>query len=362
MKSALLALTAVLILIAAPAQAAVGNVNLTAVGDSGVCGMATLIVGSISGTTPYTNVEINVRLNKTPSENMVYEGWLVDKDADYKLSVGAFNGMRLSARHKLVQFAPYDAVAVSLEPANDTNPMPTTIVAMGDLPGASVSGADFARIAILPQDEMFQRQIVMQRFGLTSDQVTDLRMSGCGYSDIAVVANVASRCNKLPSEVAGMLEQGQTWDQIAQACNTTVATLLEPVPVQAVAGFRAEIRPGMVQPLVVYRRYANGRAIITQETWMYWHKRGYFWRDVAIAANVAAMTGEEVGDLLTIARVQGKTWRQIAFERALYVDEVMDVSGWPFSTDSAPMVRMPPEEMPAPAPPPPMTPPGTPTY
>jgi len=357
-KSTLLALTAVLaaLLVAAPVQAAVSNVNLTQVENSGVCGMATLIVGSVSGTTPCTNVEINARLNKMPSANMVYEGWLVDKDANYKLSVGSFNGMWLSAGHKLVQFSPYDAVAVSLEPANDTDPMPATIVAMGNLPGTAVSEADFASMAILPQDETFQKQIVMQRFGLTSGQVADLRMRGWGYSDIALVANAASRCNKPPSEVAGMLEQGQTWEQIAQACNTSVAMLLEPVPVQVVAGFRGEIRPGMVQPLVVYRKYPNGRLIVTQDVWDYWHKRGYSWQDVAVAANIAAMTGKEVDDLLTIARVQGKTWRQIAIERGLRVRDVMDVSGWPFSRDKEPALTMPPEV------PSPMAPPSMPTY
>ena len=358
MKSTLLALTAVLaaLLVAASAQATVLNVSLMPVGDSGVSGTATVIAGSISGATPYNNVEINASLNKMPSADMVYEGWLVDKDASYKLSIGAFNGMRLSARHKLVQFSPYDAVAVSLEPANDTDPMPATIVAMGDLPGCSVSAANFSRIAVLPEDETFQRQIIMQRFGLTADQVTDLRMGGWGYSDIALVANAASRCNKPPSEVAGLLEQGQTWEQIAQACNTSVAMLLEPVPVQVVAGFRGEIRPGMVQPLVVYRKYPNGRLIVTQDVWDYWHKRGYSWQDVATAANVAAMTGKEVDDLLTIARVQGKTWRQIAIERGLCAREVLDVSGWPFSRDKETALTMPPEV------PSPMAPPSMPTY
>lgn len=346
--STLTIILALSILAIVPAQAAVHNIDLSPVGDSGVSGKATTIVGSVGGQTPYYNVEVNARLNKMPPENMVYEAWLVDNDADYKLSLGAFNGMQFSGRQRPLQFdgaTPYDAVAVSLEPARDTNPMPTKIVALGNLPGTVVSEADFMRLAVLPEDDSFHRQIVMQRYALSGDQMTSLRMSGWRYSDIALVANVATRCNREAGDVAGMLQEGQSWGQIAQMCNTTVATLLEPVPIAAVAGFIAEVRPGMAPPvgvLMFYQRYANGRPIVTQRLWDQWRRRGYSWRDVTIAANVAAMTGESVDALLRMARIQGQTWRSIATQRGLDVDAVTDVSRWPFSRDAEAMMPVPP--------------------
>ncbi len=165
----------------------------------------------------------------------------------------------------------------------------------------------------------------------------------------------------MPGDVAGMLEEGQSWSQVAQACNITVAQLLEPVPLAVVAGFRAELpteapAPGMVTPPMFYQRMPNGKPVITPFTWDQLRKRGYSWRNVAIAANITAQTGESVEKLLRMTRIQGQTWRQIAVRRALDIDAVMDVSGWPFSRNGE--EAMPSERpMMAPPPAPPVAPP-----
>ena len=340
----------VLLLVVMPSCAVVCNVDLKDVGDSDITGMATTIAGKVAGATPYYNVEVNIRLNMMPSANMAYEGWLVDNDSNYKLSLGAFNRMRLNTSLRLPHFednSPYDTIAVSLETINDTNPMPTKIVAMGNMPGDVVSAANFTRVAVLPEDEMFQQQAIMDRFGLNDAQFTDLRMQGWSYSDIAVVANAASRANMSPIEVAGMLSQGQSWDQIAIASDTTVAMLLQPTPLEVVAGYRAEVQPsvappaGMIQVPLFYEQLPNGRQIITQDYWNQLSKAGYSWKDVAVAANVMAMTGDKVDDLLRMVRIQGMTWRQIAVDRALDMDKVMDVSGWPFGETAMEETRMP---------------------
>lgn len=366
-------ITAALLLAAVPSLAAnVYNVDLKSVGDSDVTGTATTISNEITGATPYFNVEVNMHLNKMPSSNMIYEGWLVDNDVNYKLSLGAFNGMMLSTRQQLLSFGsnmPYDSIAVSIEPVHDTNPMPSMIIAMGDLPGDKVSAADFMRVAVLPEDEMFQRRVVVQRFGLTDDQVTALRMDACSYPLILAVANAASRTNRSPSEIAQMLSQGQSWDQIASSSNTTVAMLFEPIPMEMVAGFRAEVRPSMapvsmmMQPPVFYRQLPNSRRIITQDYWNLLSRAGYSWRDVAVAANIASMTGENVDDLLRMARIQGMTWKRIAFDRAIDVDKAMDVSEWPFGEkgQSKREVREM-REMRMPSSMPPAAPPSMPTY
>jgi len=305
-------------------------------------------------------VEVNVRMDQMPPADMVYEGWLVDSDTKYKYSLGAFNGQALNFRGHFVHFesgVPYETLAVSTEPIHDANPMPMTVVAQGNLPGSRLSASDFPTQAVLPEDETFQRQVAMERFGLNDEQVIDLRMRAFGYGQISVIANAASRCNRPPSEVARMLEQGQSWSEIAQACNITVAQLLEPIPLAAVAGFRAELRagipaPGMVAPPMFYQRMPNRMPVITQRNWEQMRKRGYSWKDVAIAANIAAQTGEDVEKLLRMTRIQGQTWRQIAIRRGLNVEAMMDVSGWPFSRngkEAVPVER--PTVVPPPAPP-----------
>lgn len=321
-------------LVVCASPGAVTNVSLQSVGQSDISGTATVITGNVSGTNPFVNTEINILLSKTPSANTIYEGWLVDNDNNYKLSLGAFSGDRLVFRQHLVQFTPYDVIAVSAEPIAEWNPMPSVIVSTGNLPGTNVSATDFTRSAVLPQDEMFQQQIIMQRFGLTADQVRDLRMMAWSYPEIAVIANAAARCNKPIGDVANMLMQGQSWNQIASSCNTTVAQLLEPVPVQAVAGYVGEVRPGAVQPMTVYRVFPNGRPVVTQQMWQDLHARGYTWQDVAVAANIAAVTGDDLDTLLRMRRIQGLTWTQIAMNRGVPVEKALDISQWPFSRNA----------------------------
>lgn len=337
---------AALLLIAVSAWADVRNVSLSEVNDSNVTGMATVIAANIKGAMPVTNLELNARIDSAPPANMVYEAWLVDNDSNYKRSMGVFTGTSFTSNQRLLSLSPYDSIAISLEPVNDSDPLPSTIVAMGNLPGTLVSASDFPSGVVLPANDMFQRQVIAQRFNLTNDQILALRMQGWSYSDIALVANIASRCNRPVSDISNMLLEGQSFDQIASSCNTTVAMLFEPVPVEAVAGFRAEVTPtpGVPTAPTCYQRYPNGRCVVSRRDWEDLYKRGYTWREVAIAANIAVRTGEQVDDILYMTRVQGLTLRQIAIDRGLRVDDVMDVSAWPFgeTPSAAPVMTTPP--------------------
>lgn len=340
-----MAVIAVLLIVTASVMAAgVNNVQLNAVGPSGVNGMATTISGNIGGQNPYSNVEVNVRMDKTPPANMVYEGWLVDSKDNFKTSLGAFNGNMLSQDIALVNFgpdAPYDQIAVSLEPANDTNPAPATIIAQGSRPGNTISAADFSSMAVLPANDMFQNQIVAQRFGLTSDQIVSLRMMGMSYSDISLVANASQRCgNRTPIEIATMLQQGQSWDQIASSCNTTVAMLMQPAPMQAVAGYRGELTPSSASQIATmrYKEYPNGRPVVTWDIWQQLQSRGYDWREVAVAANIASMTGENIDDILRAGTIQGQTFSMMAIDRGLNINDVMKTDDWPFGKNGEKMM------------------------
>ena len=73
------------------------------------------------------NVKINVDFNAlAPSEGMVLEGWLVDVDSDYKLSIGQFNTTSngLLLNQNMVNFGIYDILVITEELANDDNPAP----------------------------------------------------------------------------------------------------------------------------------------------------------------------------------------------------------------------------------------------
>jgi uncharacterized protein (DUF2062 family) len=334
LKLVIVAIALVMIVGAAGAQG-VYNVTLSPVGSSGINGSASTIAGMISGPNPYANVEINANMNVAPAANMVYEGWLVNTALNTRSSLGVFTGSTLSTRIRLTNFSasgPYNAIAVSLEPANSTNPLPTTIVAQGNLPGNAVAAANFPCMAVMPADEALQQQLIMQRYGLTAQQVATLRMQGWSYNDINLIANAAIRCNNSPSNIANMLAQGQSWNQIASTCNTTVATLMSPMVV-TVAGTQQQVGTAapIVAPLIYYRTYGNGTPIVTAQVWEYWQRRGYTWQDVAVAANIASVTGEDIGTLLRMTKLQGFTWRQIALNRGIDPDVALDVSSWPFS-------------------------------
>ena len=338
-----LALTIIVVLamVSLPALAGVRNINLVPAGAQGVSGNATTISGEIGGSNPYFNVEINAGITTPPASNMVYEAWLVDTEGNAKRYIGTFNGSMLSSREQFAHWAePWDALAVSLEPAHNQNMAPTTIVAQGNLPGTDVSASNFMTMTVLPPDESFQRQLVMQRFNLTSDQVNDLRMQGWDYPQIALVANAASKCSKPVADISSMLMKGQSWDQIASSCNMTVAALLTPVPVTAVAGYREQVTPGgVVAAPMYYRTFPNGRPVMSLRMWEDLNQRGYSWRDVAVAANISAKTGENPEDLLRMTRIQGRIWRDIAIDRGLKSADMMDTSQWPFTQATRPMTR-----------------------
>ncbi len=325
-----------------PALGAVYNVNLGAVNNSGFSGSASTITGSFGGVTPHTHVEVNAMMNQMPSAGNVYEAWLVDNKNNVKQSLGVFDGRVLNADFTAASFSannPWNSIAVSLEPANSMSSMPTNIVAMGSLPGSSVSAANFATAAVLPPDEPLQRQLAMQRFGLTSDQYTALRMEGLGIRDINVAANISKQCNQSPMQAADTyMRNGADLNAVAAACGISVASLLTPfpttvavVPVPAVPGTVGAATPmPSVTPFTFYRTYPNGAPVLTRDQWLNYHRRGYSWVDVAIAANIASMTGDNIDDLLRAVRIQGMTWSQIALDRGLNYKMVTDVSAWPW--------------------------------
>ena len=65
---------------------------------------------------------------KGVSSGMILEGWLVDMDTGYKLSLGkANNEGKLLFSQSMVNPWIYDAIVITEEPIGDTNPAPNVL-------------------------------------------------------------------------------------------------------------------------------------------------------------------------------------------------------------------------------------------
>jgi hypothetical protein len=85
-------------------------------------------------------VSVTASLNITPASNTVFEGWLVDSNASYSLSLGMLgenNCTRLGFQQLMVNPFIYDSIIISQEPVNDTNPNPSAPIGGAQLPNFS---------------------------------------------------------------------------------------------------------------------------------------------------------------------------------------------------------------------------------
>ena len=88
------------------------------------------------------NIDVKLRLNDMEIEpGEIFEGWLVDEETGYKLSLGSFlplnSGKALfSFKQDIVNPSIYDMVVVTREPLNDINPNPGEGVLSAEIPGS----------------------------------------------------------------------------------------------------------------------------------------------------------------------------------------------------------------------------------
>lgn len=88
---------------------------------------------------------IDIRVDKLmPTTGYVFEGWLVDPNANYNLSLGGFvtnsrGRENFSFDQDMVNFKNYTKLMVTREPVNDMDTTPGTIVLEANIPGTATT-------------------------------------------------------------------------------------------------------------------------------------------------------------------------------------------------------------------------------
>ena len=80
------------------------------------------------------SVRIRASVDLAPSADQVFEGWLVDMQTGYKLSLGLLRGNDLDFRGRFVNPWTYGVLVITEEPQGDLDPNPAAPVAGALLP------------------------------------------------------------------------------------------------------------------------------------------------------------------------------------------------------------------------------------
>lgn len=92
-------------------------------------------IGTYSVTTLGQKTIVRAHVETEPSDGTVLEGWLVDMETGYKLSLGQFNDRgSLAFGQKMVNPHTYNVLVVTEEPEGDIDPNPAIPVGGAELP------------------------------------------------------------------------------------------------------------------------------------------------------------------------------------------------------------------------------------
>lgn len=132
------AIAAAGLLFAGFAYAASDWFELSSVGGSGASGKAHVSYKETGDGTVRVTATVKAE-DLSSASDVVYEGWFVDMESGYKLSLGALRSGedgdgRLHFRQDMVNFDLYDKLVITEEPEGDTDPNPAAPVLIGDLP------------------------------------------------------------------------------------------------------------------------------------------------------------------------------------------------------------------------------------
>lgn len=230
----------------------------------------------------------------------------------------------------------YGTTSPPAAPSMEAAPTPPTAMETPEAtmesaaPPAAVVTTPPMAVAMSPEVDAYNRQFARQYFGLSDADVTALRTQGMTWGEIYLSANVAQRCHQPVSRIASLRSQGLSWTEIGSRYNVASSDLTTVYVIPGrVAGIAAEVPIGMY-PSAIYNK--NGMVVLTAVDVRFFERMGFSWREIAVATNIAKLTGESVDDILRI-EASGKTWSQICLERGLNPDSIMNVNDFPFNKE-----------------------------
>ena len=106
------------------ASSAILQGNLTAPSGSNPFGGA--VVGNYEVKVNGGNVKIEAEVVTSAPVGSVYEGWLVDTQTGYKLSLGQLKDGSLEFKQNMLNPLTYGVLVITTEPVGDLNPNPNT--------------------------------------------------------------------------------------------------------------------------------------------------------------------------------------------------------------------------------------------
>lgn len=180
--------------------------------------------------------------------------------------------------------------------------------------------------------ETFNRNFIVQHYGLSSSDVASLRSQGISWADINFIANASARAGQPVSMIASLRTQGMCWADIASRYNTTVAMLSNPISTRPTATV-ATVGAGPMAPgMAMYD--LRGAPLLTDDRARFYYRNGYDWIDVAIAANVSKLSGVSMDYLLSRIK-QGEMWGTLAAQYGVPPRDAYNVSNYPFARATA---------------------------
>lgn len=190
-----------------------------------------------------------------------------------------------------------------------------------------VSMADISTAAMMNAAEIdaFYSALLCRHFGLSPSQVAGLRQQGFSWDEITMIANTAARTRQPIQTIASLRTQGMTWEEIACRYNLTLADITRPatrvVAVRPIAG------AGPITSSVMYNRHGN--VLLTSDQVQRLYRQGYDWLDIAVAANMSDATDVPIEQFLRWIR-QGSLWTTLATRYGVPYSFAFDVSNFPF--------------------------------
>ncbi len=176
--------------------------------------------------------------------------------------------------------------------------------------------------------ETFNRTFIVGYYSIPESDVAQMRKNGLDWGEICMIANAAARTGQSPKQIATMRKQGMSWAQIAEKYNISRADITKPVrPLVVAVTTPPQAGAGPQMPCLIYNQ--DGQIVLTLDQALWYYKRGYDWLDVAVAANIASVTGYPISFILQLSKT-GATWQDLIYKFGVGPDTAFNVCNYPF--------------------------------